>query len=376
MRIKITKRTAVIVLLCLLLHTSNVSVGVALANQHGSGSSRPVGQAQARPQTAPVRQPHVQTRQPNFVQKPMPVPQPRKPPVSPRQPDGSNRSGSPSVRVDPSPPPRTAPPLERRIQLRVASRESWQAAADYERNALRSNASNRIEFQQALIQYKLAVSNLEQTKVSQGTQFVPGTYVPLAKSHLDAARLLFLLDRQPEGDIEVRSAESLLRDLLLNQRQDNPLSRGWLWRIYYLLGDVSLYEKNPSIALFNYQQAEALKPDFVPTSLMTKYLGDSANKQTEPLSVPPSAPPSQSDISSPTGPPSAAKPAPPPIAAQGQDISVTLYQEMERISSSRALSKAGGVVKLVAAIFEVTELTPIAAALTLAGMIVDYAVQK
>jgi hypothetical protein len=370
MFIEVTKPGAIVVGFCLLLYTSDVSAeGVeAMLFQQHSGSSRSAGQAPANQRSAPVSQPHAPDRRPTVVHPATRAPVGGSNQPSARTPDTPNTSYRPSdSRAGLSPVPvRLSPsPIAVRTQLRVASRESWQAAADNERNARRSGQeSTRFEFrQQALTQYKLAVSNLQQTRDSQGTQFVPGTYVPLAKSHLDAARVLFLLNRQEEANFEVQSAEALLRDLLLHQQRDNPLPRGWLWRIYYLLGDVNLYENNQSIALYNYQGAEALNPDFVPASAMIEYLGGTVN-------VP--QPPSVSTVVA--GDHEVATPAPPAVAqAQPQETRGTLYQEMKQISPF--IPPAATVVTLVAQIFEITELAPIATAITLAGMIVDYTVK-
>gem|GEM_PF-4178127 len=219
--------------------------------------------------------------------------------------------------------------------------------------------SERREFQRrAYMQYERSVNDLEQTKDSQGSLLAPETYVPLAKSHLDAARMLYLLGENPAADSEVFAAESLLRDLLLDQDPNNPLPHGWLWRIYYLLGDANLYEKNTSIALFDYQKVQSLKPDFIPASAMAQYLAEAVQPAQINL-MPGNQAPAASQATAPA------------------DLTVCkkLLQEMEAISSSRSLSQAASFVSVAATLLEATELAPVAAALTLSGMIIDYAVK-
>jgi tetratricopeptide (TPR) repeat protein len=257
-------------------------------------------------------------------------------------------------------------------QLRGASRTAWESAVNYELQSKDqgTDVDRKSSRQQALIEYEQSVDDLEETKNSQGALLAPGTYVPLAKSHLDAARMLYLLGEDPEADAEVRAAESLLRDLLLHQDPTNPLPRGWLWRIYYLLGDVNLYESNASIALFDYQKAQTLKPNFVPASAMTQYLG----RAMQPVQI--SLAPGHQDSAA-TQPPSAmaAKSPPPPPTPSDLTEREKLLREMQAISSSKSLSQAADFVSLSATLLGITELAPVADALKLSEMIIDYAVK-
>lgn len=240
------------------------------------------------------------------------------------------------------------------------SRKAWESAVDYEKQSRKQpgpdterKASQRL----ALIYYEQSVDALEQTKNSQGPLLAPGTYVPLAKSHLDAARMLYLLGENSAADNEVLAAVSLLRDLLLNQDSKNPLPRAWLWRIYYLLGDANLYESNAPIALFDYQKAQSLNPDFAPASAMAQYLAGAV-------------PPEQ--IASMPAHQASAAPASTPVNLTARE---ELLQEMEAISAAKALNQAASFVSVAATLLEATELAPFAAALTLSGMIIDYAVE-
>ena len=194
-----TKTTSVTVALCMLLYTSNVLGGVMFA-QHSEGSARS-GQT-SRP-AAPAGQTHAQPRQPNTNHQPQPNTNHRpatRPPgggQSTQQNGAANQSRTPPnrtpppighvppphpVSVPPGPPPRPPTPYERQTQLRVESRQTWQSAADYERKSLSLPKSDRREYhQQALTQYMHSVSNLEQTRLSQGEQVVAGNVCPFGK---------------------------------------------------------------------------------------------------------------------------------------------------------------------------------------------------
>jgi hypothetical protein len=245
-------------------------------------------------------------------------------------------------------------------RLRGDSRKAWDLAVDDEKQSIELGDKNseRMKFQRrAYEKYEQSVNDLEGTKNSQRSLLAPETYVPLAKSHMDAARMLYLLGENPAAESEVLAAESLLRDLLLNQDPTNPLWNGWLWRIYYLLGDANFYENSTSIALFYYQKAQSLKPNFAPASAMAQYLAEGV-QPIQFTSMPGSVEPPITTLT--------------PLDLTARD---KLLQMMKAISASKSLNQAASFVSLAATLLETTELAPVAASLTLSAMIIDYAVK-
>lgn len=347
-----TKAIAVTASLCVLFFVTEASICAQIGHQHSGSLAKPnLSDEHAKPspgseghKTPPPDRPETQNGHPV-------------PPVRPFKANIRPIPRWPVIHTFPGLAPVGLSLAE--AQLRGDSREAWDSGVNYEEQSRkqRGRDSERKESQrQAYLQYEQSVDDLEKTKNSQGPLLAPGTYVPLAKSHLDAARMLYLLGENPAADSEVFAAESLLRDLLLNQDPKNPLLHGWLWRIYYLLGDANLYESNPSIALFDYQKAQSLKPDFVPASAMAQYLAEAV----QPVQI--------------TSMASAA----PQTAALSPDDSTArekLLHEMKAISAARLFNQAASVVSVAATLLETAELAQAAAALTLSGMIIDYAVK-
>jgi hypothetical protein len=185
---------------------------------------------------------------------------------------------------------------------------------------------------------------------------------------------------------EVREAEKLLREIY-----DPNLKHGWLWRVYYLLGDVSFYENNQSAALDCYRRAAALNQGFAPASAMIEYLSQnqdlnqSQNQcQYQSQDQDHNQGVTQTLIAGGAAPDGANAPltAPSPVASQitqpaqilleqPQSTPGTISQQFSKIPAARTLAYAGTFLSLVAKIFEIEELAPVAILITLSGMIVD-----
>jgi tetratricopeptide (TPR) repeat protein len=102
----------------------------------------------------------------------------------------------------------------------------------------------------------------------------PGTYLPLVKAHLDVAREFTLLQRYDEAKVQVTEARGLIYEAA-----NKPLARGWRWRALYLLADISLFEGDETNAVFYYQSALSLNPDFVPAAALVDYLNGSRSNE-------------------------------------------------------------------------------------------------
>ena len=249
-----------------------------------------------------------------------------------------------------------------RSQSRASGRVNWMSGVSYERSAFHSapGPNQQKLHEQALGAYQEAVNELERAKDSLGQEIKPSTYVPLAKSHLDVARELTLLHRDQEAREHIWNALDLLKALYFTKMS---FPAEWQWRVYYLLGDVDLYLDPPNAAYY-YQQAASINPNFVPAQAMIQYLGDNAN--TAPPRTMEAASTSQIN----------------PIQPQSQfrantDDSTSgvtpeiLSRQMAQLTPSKVVELGASALSLVAEIFEISELGPFAAAISLTNMIMD-----
>ena len=227
----------------------------------------------------------------------------------------------------------------------------WIAADQIENNAANSGSppdQNQQALSKALEGYRTAADNLQQIKEEHPEEIVPGTDIPLAKTYLDCARVEYLLQQPTEASLAVQNAEVLLWDVLLHQEPQNGLPAGWLWRVYYLLGDANLYEHNESIATYDYQQAAALNPGFAPARAVLQFLPPPDIGVHIVVPVPVASPETQQASNS---------------------LSDKMSDKIKQLSST--FSTGGESVSFIAEILEVTELAPVAAALKLSGMIIE-----
>jgi hypothetical protein len=187
-----------------------------------------------------------------------------------------------------------------------------------------------------------------------------------------------------------------------------PNDPNWSWRASYLLGDVDLYENDVPDALMNYQTASRMEPNFAPASAMIQYLNQGGNipASAEPMAdaaTKPAHMPMQDATITPAPSPALMKnavilaPAPVTDAATIPSYShapiakvpippagtqTKLVQSMNNVQpGSTLVANMGGkqpgqllqigsyVLQLVAQIFEIEELEPIATAIGLAGLL-------
>jgi tetratricopeptide (TPR) repeat protein len=180
----------------------------------------------------------------------------------------------------------------------------------------------------------------------------PGTYIPLSKAHLDVAREFALQGRYDEAQREVTEAQDLIYEAA-----DQPLARGWLWRMLYLLGDIFLFKGDKTNAAYYYQSAVALNPDFVPAQALVDYLNDAGSPST------PGETSSNQPVPQVSGQSESVAPATP------QSMSAQFKKEVAPSISSTAIQIVGSGLTLIAEILEIAELAPVATAITLWGLI-------
>jgi hypothetical protein len=275
--------------------------------------------------------------------------------------------------------------LEEVRSSRISSRDYALRATEFEREARLSpdTRERELHYWAALNQSLRAVKSLEQSEGSLLGLVGPGTLVPLARAHLDVAREYALL----QGHVgEAREQVQMAHGILFNLA-NQPLDRGWRWRVRYLLGYVYLLEGDTTVASSYFLQALDLNPNFVPTCAFVQYLSDDSNAPTSTCGASPEggtsegypAPPPQTvapllNASAPS-PNGAANPtiAQPRVDAtvMSDDFKKVTPASGLNITPARGIAYAGTLLWLAAEVFEVAELGPAAALVTLAGMIAD-----
>jgi hypothetical protein len=254
-------------------------------------------------------------------------------------------------------------------EFRLESHGTLQMALEEEieaRHATQKVEQSRLR-QKVLGSYIAIIGGLENERQSLRTAIDPRTYVPLARSHLDAARTMALLNQYQESRQHIDQARGLLLALAAQ-----PMPPGWIWRVLYLLGDVNLFDNNRAIAAYYYKQAAELKPDFRPAAEMAVCVNNNADlMQTCSTSL---APFTAASVEQPLV-PVAPKPPPPKEAVvaipepQQPPAAPPTPQEVWKSTPPQMVQDTGQALALVATFFEDLELGPAAAAIQLTGMI-------
>jgi hypothetical protein len=247
---------------------------------------------------------------------------------------------------------------------------SWKSAADYERRArqIPQGAPQQALHNAALNSYLESVHYLDAARQNLTTPSGPETYVPLARGHLDVARELVLLHREQEAKQHLESAQNIL---LLGIMAEQGLSHDWLWKVFYLLGDVNLMQKNQPIAVLYYQKAANLEPAFVPAAAMVRYFDGNSHPESSSSAsentLRPSPPPATGSTTQ--------TPQPPPAQLEKHNAVETMSNDFAQVTRSERLVMAGTGLTLIAEIFEVAELGPLGTAIEL-GTLIDGALAK
>jgi tetratricopeptide (TPR) repeat protein len=277
-----------------------------------------------------------------------------------------------------------------RNQLRSSSGMTWKTGADYERQARLIPPGDRRQqlHEAALHRYVESVNYLEATRQHLTEPSEPESYVPLARGHLDIARTLTLLHRDPEAKEHLNRAQNMLLSGVLTRHR---LSRDWLWKAFYLLGDINLLQMNQPIAAAYYQKAADLDPDFVPAAAMVQYLGGAPPPEPiQPSVILPGAEP-QTTVQYPDGqpPPGPVQQAPIPTGSGTTPVTQSQVQKQQNyreavnkmasdfseVTPAQGLNLAGSTYTLVAEIFEIGELGPLGTAIGL-GTLIDGMLAK
>jgi hypothetical protein len=244
-------------------------------------------------------------------------------------------------------------------EFRNESHGTLQTALDEEieaRHATQKAEQSRLR-ENVLRSYVAIIGGLDSERQSLGKRIEPRTYVPLARSHLDAARTAALLNQYQESREHIDQARGLLLALAAQ-----PMPPGWIWRVLYLLGDVNLFDNNRAIAAYYYKQAAQLKPNFHPAAEMAACVNSNADLVQTCSVEQPGAP----VVSTP--PPSTEAVITIPQPQQPPAIPST-PQGAFTPKPSQVVQDTGQVLALVATLFEDLELGPAAAAIQLTGMV-------
>jgi len=245
--------------------------------------------------------------------------------------------------------------------------------ADLERSAqyAKSVGERENKHQAALIQYQLSLSHLNETQKTLIDPNGPAISVMLAKGHLDVARELALLHRDDEARAQVSDAQDLLNDMAKRRN----LARRWAWRVHYLLGDVCLFKRDRKNAVFYYQLASAENSDFVPAAALVDYLNDDGSDPTSDQPAPDLHPTHSVEAVPVVSPVSKVKtspsiPAPTPSSKRPEETPKSMSAEIQHeVPASAVTQLIGAGLTFIAEVLEITELAPVAAFISLVGMI-------
>lgn len=393
MLVKCAKTRAVAVTLLLLLNAAEFPCNIAAASSsshssagHSSSGSRPSGGAHSypvRPRGSHAGGVKQQTGHPGNTH-------------------GSQKGTSSARPPVPHPPPYIPPvihPQPTRAEIANQSRNSGRAkgvtALEAERRARDSFLPDeRAKLHAAALeQYLGSVDSLEESRKNLTGAPAASINIPLAKSHLDAARELALQHR-PAVEVQWHVEEARRR---LYDVYTPDLPNHWMWRLHFLLGDVCIFENDPNGALTYYRQTVAETTDFVPAQAMVQYLtnaednsntnlpvsdtgsgvdaiqdspipASSSNPQAQTTSPNPSLNPSQENVKAMTG------QLKQNVPAQKLYQSAPAPQTTSK-PSQIDLQKIGSFLGLVATVLEITELAEVAAAIQIGSMIGEYLAQ-
>jgi len=240
----------------------------------------------------------------------------------------------------------------------------------------------------ALQQYLSAIDALKQSRAYFNGRIEPSIDIPMAEGHLAAARELALIGgRNDEVKWHVASARTSLESIALKRPQDVPYA--WRWRMHYLMGDVCLFENDPAHALYYYQQTVDETTDFTPAEAMVQYLTDAGGGTATPVQSVTDAP-NTGRIQDSSSPPDQVNSSSQPFQPTASESGQTAADHQQQVAAMTAQLKqdhpaqkvfypspdivqiAGTFLGIVAELFEITELAPVAGIITLGGMIADH----